>query len=88
MKVDRYAKDLYKKLDVSNSNIDDISNRLVTKDKDDQYYLDIGSIPDRFVYYRHVRAKEWEALGHNWYHVYDYDDRITQMNLTSVLKRR
>jgi len=57
LKVDRYAKDLSKKID-GFSNIDDINNRLA-KNKDDEYYLDIGSRPPRFLYYRH---KRWEKL--------------------------
>ena len=53
---------------------------------DDEYYLDRGSEPPRFAYYRHVRAEEWEALGHKpWDH--EYDSRITQDELDFILKR-
>ena len=47
MKIDRYVKDISDRLDsaaaASATNIDRY---------DDQYYLDIGSEPPRFAYYR------------------------------------
>ena len=55
--------------------------------KDDEYYLNIGSDPPRFLYYRHVRAQEWEKLEHKpWDHAYDY--RITQDELDFRLKEK
>ena len=87
MKVDRYAKDLSKKLDSfsnGNGNYDDDSYGLTKHD--DGYYLDRGSEPPRFAYYRHVRAEEWKALGYKpWDH--EYDSRITQDELDFILKR-
>jgi hypothetical protein len=57
-----------------------------SKDDDDEYYLAIGSEPPRFLYYRHVRAQEWEALGQKpWDNV--YDNRITQDELDYNLKK-
>ena len=91
MKVDRYAKDLSKKLDSfsnGNGNYDDDADddSYVLYKHDDEYYLDRGSEPPRFAYYRHVRAEEWETLGHKpWDH--EYDSRITQNELDFILKR-
>ena len=88
MKIDKYIKDLSKKLDSfsnGNGNYDEEDSYGLTK-HDDEYYLDIGSEPPRFAYYRHVRAEEWEALGHKpWDR--EYDSRITQDELDFVLKR-
>ena len=85
MKIDKHLKDLSNRLDGvsrTNGNSDDTGRPI----KDDKYYLGIGSEPPRFLYYEHVRAKEWEALGHKpWDHVYDC--RITQDELDFILKR-
>jgi hypothetical protein len=87
LKVDRYAKDLSKKLDnFSNGNGNYDDDGYVLYKHDDEYYLDRGSEPPRFAYYRHVRAEEWKALGHKpWDH--EYDNRITQDELDFILKR-
>ena len=88
MKVDRYAKDLYKRIDSfsnGNGNYDDDDSYGLTK-HDDEYYLDRGEEPPRFAYYRHVRAEEWEALGHKEEN-HEYDSRITQDELDFILKR-
>jgi len=73
---------LSKKID-GFSNIDDINNRLA-KNKDDEYYLDIGSRPPRFLYYRH---KRWEKLD-EWGKLTNegVDDTITQDELDYYLK--
>jgi hypothetical protein len=51
---------------------------------DDQYYLDIGSEPPRFAYYRHVRANKWETTSHGQS---EYDSTFTQDELDYALKR-
>ncbi len=81
MKTDRYAKDLSEKID-NFSNIDDITNRILTKD--DDYYIAIGSPPPRFLYYRH---KRWEKLD-EWGKLTNegIDDTITQDELDYFLK--
>ena len=85
MKIDKHLKDLFNRLNVVSKGINDDESRLQIKD--DKYYLDIGSIPPRFLYYGHVRGKEWEALGHKaWDHVYDH--RITQDELDYNLKEK
>ena len=53
---------------------------------DDEYYLDRGSEPPRFAYYRHVRAEEWKALGPKP-RDHEYDSRITRDELDFILKR-
>jgi hypothetical protein len=54
LKIDRYVKDLYKRLD------DDNNERIIIpiKDYDDDYYIEINSEPPRFAYYRHVRVEQ------------------------------
>jgi hypothetical protein len=78
LKIDRYIKDLSYKLNSFSNNGNGNND-----DKDDDYYLDIGSEPPRFLYYRHVRAQEWEALGHKGS---DYDGSIAQDELDYALK--
>jgi hypothetical protein len=82
LKVDRYIKDLYKRLDTfSGNNNDDVYG--LYKHNDD-YHLDIGSEPPRFAYYRHIRAEKWKALGHK---PSEHNDSITQDELDYALKR-
>jgi hypothetical protein len=93
LKIDRHLKDLTNRLNVvvsstKGNNDDDDSSRPIIKD--DEYYLSIGSEPPRFLYYGHVRAKEWEALGHKAWdgsNDEDHDQRITQDELDFRLKR-
>jgi hypothetical protein len=54
---------------------------------DDKYYLDIGSEPPRFAYYRHIRAEKWKALGEHKPSGYN-DDSITQDELDYYLKSK
>lgn len=85
MKVDRYAKDLSKKLDSFSNDNCNYDDRYELTKHDDEYYLDRGSEPPRFAYYRHIRAEEWEALGYKPWD--EYDSRITQDELDFILKR-
>lgn len=92
MKIDKDLKDLANRLNFvvssTKGNNDGNSSRLQIKD--DEYYLSIGSEPPRFLYYGHVRAKEWKALGHEpWDGSNDdnHDRRITQDELDFILKR-
>ena len=81
MKVDRYAKDLFKKLD--NYNISS-GNGI---EYDDDYYLEIGSEPPRFADYRAARAKITDAFGNKTYEdvwvsiTQDESDYCLKMNL-------
>ncbi len=70
-----------------NSNYDD--NDIYKIDKyDDQYYLDIGSTPNRFLYYMHVRAEKWKELEQQGHHKpSDYDTTVTMDELDYALKR-
>jgi len=87
LKIDKHLKDFAKRLSVISSIKDnDDDSRLI---KDDDYYLSVGSDPPRFAYYHHVRAQEWEALGHKpWDGINDddHDRRITQDELDYWLK--
>ena len=78
MKADRYAKDLFKKLD--NYNISS-GNGI---EYDDDYYLEIGSEPPRFADYRAARAKITDAFGNKTYE--DVWDSITQDESDYCLK--
>ena len=78
MKVDRYARDLFKKLEdynISSGNGNEC---------DDDYYLEIGSEPPRFADYRAARAKITDAFGNKTYE--DVWDSITQDELDYYLK--
>jgi hypothetical protein len=78
LKIDRYIKDLFKKLEDYNfSNGNDNEN-------DDDYYLDIGSEPSRFGDYRGARAKITDAFGNKTYE--DVWDSITQDESDYYLK--
>jgi hypothetical protein len=82
LKIDKHLRDLTNRLNAVSNN-DNNHNEII---KDDDYYLAIGSEPPRFLYYQHVRAQEWKALGHKpWDHV--YDNRITQDELDYNLKK-
>jgi hypothetical protein len=77
--VDKHLKDLTTRLNaVSGSN----ENNEMTMY--DDYYLDIGEQPPRFIYYRKVRWEkfsDWEKLT-----CYDPDETITQDELDFSLK--
>jgi hypothetical protein len=91
MKVDKYTKDVFKRLDgfsslpatAGNFNNNNNNNEI----HDDEYYLDIGEEPPRFAYYKRVR---WEKLDEHRKkrieHGNDIDD-ITQDELDFILKR-
>ncbi|HEY7569890.1 MAG TPA: hypothetical protein VH796_00850 [Nitrososphaeraceae archaeon] len=78
MKVDRYIKDLFKKLDEYNSPSSNDS------EYDDDVYLEIGSEPPRFADYRAARAKTTDAFGHKTGE--DIWDNITQDESDYYLK--
>ena len=78
MKVDKYAKDLFKKLDdyyLSEGN---------DNEYDDEYYLEIGSEPPRFADYRAARVKITDAFGNKTCE--DVWDSITQDESDYYLK--
>ena len=90
MKADRYAKDLFKKLDkYSFSNGHNNGHSSTNNDEviiyDDYYYIDRGSRPPRFQAYRHAR---WEKLD-EWGRLTceDVDKTTTQDELDFALKR-
>ena len=76
MKVDRYAKDLFKRLgSLSNGNGHIYG---------DDYYIEIGSEPPRFADYRAARAKITDAFGNKTCE--DVWDSISQDELYYYLK--
>jgi hypothetical protein len=88
LKIDKYVKDLSRRLDSfsgndNNDNNNDNSYGLYKHD--DDYYLDIGLEPPRFVYYRHIRAEKWKALVQK---PSDYDHSLTQDELDYYLKSK
>ena len=78
MKIDRYAKDLSKKLDNYNFSSDN------GNEYDDDYYLEIESEPPRFAYYREARAKVTDVFGSETCE--DVWDSITQDESDYYLK--
>lgn len=76
MKVDRYAKDLFKQLDSLSNGKGNIY--------DDYYYIEIESEPPRFADYRAARAKVTDAFGNKTYE--DVWDSITQDESDYYLK--
>jgi hypothetical protein len=78
LKVDKYAKDLFKKLD--NCNISNGNGN----EYDDDYYLEIGTEPPRFADYRSARAKITDAFGNKTCE--DVWDSITQDESDYYLK--
>jgi hypothetical protein len=93
MKVDKYAKDVFKKLDGFSSsdggnghhhNNGDNNNGIIII-KDDDYYYERGLEPPRFAYYRYKRAKKCDAWGNKTYE--DIYETITQDELDYGLKR-
>jgi hypothetical protein len=78
LKIDRYVKDLFKKLD--NYNFSSGNDN----EYDDDYYLEIGSEPPRFAEYRAARAKVTDAFGNKTYE--DVWDSITQDESDYYLK--
>jgi hypothetical protein len=86
LKIDKHLKGLSDRLNAVSASGDN-GNGNDSNVLTDDYYLAIGSEPPRFMYYRHVRAEEWQALGHKlWDHVYDH--RITQDELDYYLKKK
>ena len=95
MKIDKYIKDLSRRVEgLSNGNKGnggnagnyDHDDSYGLYRHDDEYYLDRGSEPPRFAYYRHIRAEEWKALGPKP-RDHEYDSRITRDELDFILKR-
>ncbi len=89
MKVDRYVKDLSRRLDTisGNGDSDEDHDNYGLYEHDDDYYLDIGSEPPRFAYYRHVRIEK----SNDEYRKKSYEaayDGITQDELDFSLKRK
>ena len=78
MKVDRYVKDLFQKLD--NCNFSSGNDN----EYDDDYYLEQGSEPPRFAEYREARAKITDVFGNKKYE--DVWDIITQDESDYCLK--
>jgi hypothetical protein len=78
LKVDRYVKDLFKKLEDYNFS-DGNSNEY-----DDDYYIEMGSEPPRFADYRASRAKITDAFGNKTFE--DVWDSITQDESDYYLK--
>jgi len=76
LKVNSYAKDLFKRLDSLSNGIGHVY--------DDDYYLEIGSEPPRFADYRAARAKITDAFGNKTYE--DVWDSITQDESDYYLK--
>jgi hypothetical protein len=88
LKIDKHVKDLSRRLDTfsgGNNDEDDDDDSYGLYEYDDDYYLDIGSEPPRFGYYRHIRAEKWKALGHK---PSEYDHSTTQDELDYALKRK
>ena len=88
MKIDKHIREPSRRLDTFSStgnNDDEDDNDGLYKHVDD-YYLDIGSGPPRFAYYRHIRTEKWKA---SWPHgPSDYDNTTTQDGLDYGLKRK
>jgi hypothetical protein len=86
LKIDKYVKDLSKRLDSFSANGNNDDSHGLSK-HDDEYYLDIGSEPPRFAYYRHVRVEkcddEWRKKTLECVH-----DSITQDELDYYLKAK
>jgi hypothetical protein len=78
LKVDRYAKDLFKKLD--NYNFSSGNGN----EYNDGCFIEIGSEPPRFTDYREARAKTTDAFGNKTCE--DVWDSITQDELDYYLK--
>ena len=88
MKSDRYARDLFKKLDnfYDNNRIISSQDNNIDGEDDDDYYIKTGEIPPRFQAYRHAR---WEKLD-EWGKLTceDVDETVTQDELDFGLKRQ
>ena len=88
MKSDRYARDLFKKLDnfYDNNRIISSQDNNIDGEDDDDYYIKTGEIPPRFQAYRHAR---WEKLD-EWGNLTceDVDETVTQDELDFGLKRQ
>jgi hypothetical protein len=89
LKIDKYIKDLSKKLDSfsSSANGNDYyyDDNYGLNNHDDEYYLDRKSEPPRFAYYRHIRIEkstdEWRKKTFE-----AANDSITQDELEYSLK--
>jgi hypothetical protein len=80
LKVDRYVKDLCKKLDDYNFS----SGNGNGNEYNDDYFIEIGSEPPRFADYRAARAKITDAFGNKTFE--DVWDSITQDESDYYLK--
>ncbi len=85
MKADRYARDVFKKLESFHNNYCESNNIDGKDDDEDDYYIRTGTIPPRFKAYRHAR---WEKLD-EWGKLIceDVDETITFDELEFGLKR-
>ena len=88
MKVDRYVKELFKKLYEYNFSSGNV------KEYDDDYYLEIGSEPPRFADYRAAQVEITDAFGNKtgkdvWDSItQDESDYYLKMNLRMSPKDR
>jgi hypothetical protein len=88
LKIDKHVKDLSRRLDsVSGNGDSDEDDNYGLYDNDDDYYLDIGSEPPRFAYYRRVRIEKSNDEYRKRSYEAAYDD-ITQDELNFSLKRK
>jgi hypothetical protein len=92
LKVDRYAKDLFKRLDDLSNGIGHSNSGIITDDEyDDGYYIEIGSEPPSFADYRAARAKINDAFGNKTFEdVWDHPRRVRLLfeNESEVFSRR
>jgi hypothetical protein len=85
LKIEKHVKDMSRRLDSFSGEGNNKDNVYGLYKHDDEYYLDIGSEPPRFAYYRHIRGEKWKALGEH--KPSEYDHSITQDELDYALKR-
>jgi hypothetical protein len=83
LKIDKQVRNISDRLDGISSFS---SKHHDSGDEHDDYYIDIGSEPPRFLYYMKVRAEKWKASGPHG--PSEYDDTITQDELDYALKYR
>jgi hypothetical protein len=87
LKTDKHIRDISDRLDRISCNDngkghDDID----FEDYDDEYYLEVGSEPLRFAYYRHVRVEQCSDYRKKTFEC--VHDSITQDELDYYLKRK
>ena len=89
MKIDKHLKDLSDRINAAafaELDKDKDKNLENAATEDDDYYLDRGERPPRFVYYKKVRREKYsdfEKLA-----CFDPDETITQDELDFILKRQ